>query len=450
MFYGHHFVFRHNVFVARLNLLPDFSIGIDSDTSQYTYRNTRGIQLTGNITDKFFFNSTVYENQARFHQPVRSFIADTGVVPGETRVKNFREDGSVDFELAMATVGVMPADWINVTAGFDKHFYGFGYRSMLWSDVSAPYSNLTTNLKFGPVTYNLMWAALLNYRKGNVLGFGYERKYAAVHYLTVTIKNRIEVGLFESVVWPGRDSSAQRGFDVNYLNPIIFFHAVQNHLGSPDNSAIGLNLVVKATKSLHFYGQAFLDDLDIARSNQKGFYRNKFAWQAGARAFNIANVSNLNALVEFNQASPYTYAHKLPQESYTHYAQPLGHPAGANFREGIFILTYEYKRFFTMLKNTYLQVGLDTTGTHNGQNIFRSDYDIVGFPKSYNNKLLQGLKTDVYNASLTVGFLVNPVNRMTIELNGGYRSSNNSLASRDSYFISFGLRTNLFNRYYDY
>ncbi|HZG00222.1 MAG TPA: hypothetical protein VEY71_04425, partial [Chitinophagales bacterium] len=145
LFLRDHVIFKSNPLTARINFLPDFSVGIDSDTSQYTYRNTRGIQLTGNITDKFFFNSTFYETQARFHQPVRSFVIDTGVVPGETRVKNFRDDGSVDFEMAMATIGVMPANWINVTAGFDKHFYGFGYRSMLWSDNAAPYTNLTTN-----------------------------------------------------------------------------------------------------------------------------------------------------------------------------------------------------------------------------------------------------------------------------------------------------------------
>lgn len=34
------------------------------------------------------------------------------------------------------------------------------------------------------------------------------------------------------------------------------------------------------------------------------------------------------------------------QTNYVHYSQPLAHPLGANFREGIGIVRYQHKRLF--------------------------------------------------------------------------------------------------------
>jgi hypothetical protein len=95
-------------------------------------------------------------------------------------------------------------------------------------------------------------------------------------------------------------------------------------------------------------------------------------------------------------------------------------------------------------------LGIDSNGSHNGNNIFRSDYDIAGFPKSYSNNLLQGLKTDLFNTEFKIGYLLNPVNRTSIELSITNRKETNKLLSSNTLFISFGIRTNLFNRYPDF
>ena len=42
----------------------------------------------------------------------------------------------------------------------------------------------------------------------------------ANHYLSWNVSKRFNLGLFESVLWTNTND---RGFDVNYLNPLYFF-----------------------------------------------------------------------------------------------------------------------------------------------------------------------------------------------------------------------------------
>ena len=60
-------------------------------------------------------------------------------------------------------------------------------------------------------------------------------KYMANHYLSWNVSKRLNVGLFESVIW---DNSNDRGFDVNYLNPIVFFRAIEFESGQDAGNAI--------------------------------------------------------------------------------------------------------------------------------------------------------------------------------------------------------------------
>jgi hypothetical protein len=131
--------------------------------------------------------------------------------------------------------------------------------------------------------------------------------------------------------------------------------------------------------------------------------------------------------------------------------QPLAHPLGANFREFHFSAFYEKKRWSADMLLTYAQVGKDIENSHVGNNIFISDFLIPGFPRSYDNVLLQGLKTDIFHAQFALHYLLLPVNRTTVDIIYNYHLANNVLIGEVvSNFISFGIRTNLFNNYQDF
>ncbi len=442
--------YSYKPFSIHINPLMNISLGKEINESNF-YNNVRGIQAYGFIGSKIYFHTAYYESQSTFPQYISSFVGDTGVVPGQGRVKGLVNKKSFDYGWAESMLMYKPNRFFDMAFGQNRNHIGFGYRSMLLSDNTSPYFNLRLSAHFGRIHYSVIYATLNNYQRGQVLSQGYDKKYFATHYLNFFPHKNLEVGLFETVVWPDADSAGRRGFEINYLNPIIFYHATQNYLGSPDNSLIGLNIRYKIISSLHAYAQFLLDDLDIGRSTQKGFYRNKTALQMGLKWLNAFGLNGFVWRMEMNQAQPYTYAHKIPSQSYTAMQQPLAHPLGANFREWVGSLFYENKRWSADLLITYATVGKDIEGMHEGSNIFISDYQISGFPKSYNNTLLQGIKTDIIHAGFTIHYLLLPINRTTFDLGIQHRSVSDSIASNlAANFISFGIRTNLFNTYFDF
>src|SRR4029077_1976903 len=59
-------------------------------------------------------------------------------------------------------------------------------------------------------------------------------KYAAFHHLSVNATKFLNAGVFESVIF-----HRENGFEIRYLNPIIFYRSIEQGLGSPDNTTLG-------------------------------------------------------------------------------------------------------------------------------------------------------------------------------------------------------------------
>ena len=108
-------------------------------------------------------------------------------------------------------------------------------------------------------------------------------------------------------------------------------------------------------------------------------------------------------MIEYNQVQPYTFAHKEPMQSYTHYNQALAHPLGANFKEFTSLVEFTVNKWNINLKYTSADVGLDSLNTHYGQNIFLSDFEAqIDGQYSYGNFNGQGVKTRINSFKLEV------------------------------------------------
>lgn len=177
----------------------------------------------------------------------------------------------------------------------------------------------------------------------------YLDKYSASHYLTMNIGNRISVGMFESVVWAAQDTMGQRNFDLSYLNPIIFFRPLEYSLGSPDNMTMGINAKYILGNSSAFYGQFVMGEFKFDEVfNGSKWWANKQGFQLGFKSYNFLGINKLDFLTEYNQVRPYTYSHRETITNYAHYNQELAHPLGANFRESVSKVKYQYRRFILM------------------------------------------------------------------------------------------------------
>ena len=173
----------------------------------------------------------------------------------------------------------------------------------------------------------------------------------ATHHLSIELFKNLTVGIFETIIFDRGD-----GFDLQYLNPIMFYRAIEGTIGSPDNVMIGIDLKWNFLKRFQLYSQFILDEFkfnELITDNQ-GWWANKFGFQAGLKYIDVLGIDHLDFQAEFNTIRPYMFAHRDGTTSYTHYRQSLAHPLGANFRETIFLVKYQpLKRLY--LEGKYIQ-----------------------------------------------------------------------------------------------
>lgn len=446
-----------------LNPILDLQFGkSDPSVSSYTYVNTRGIQFNGGLGKELNFTTTVYESQGRFADYFNRYaesLAPAGgnpaIIPGIGIAKGFKSD-AYDFPLAEANLAYTPSKFLNMNLGYGRNFIGDGYRSLLLGDGASPYPYFKLNTSFWKIKYTNIYTWLKDVRPDVTVDRTYATKFAASHYLSLNVTNRWNIGLFESVVWTNKNN---RGFDMSFANPIIFYRSVEFASSARSgNALLGLTSKFKLNNQIQFYGQFLLDEFSLSdmKAGEKS-WKNKFGYQLGAKYFNAFNIKNLLLQGEYNVVRPYVYAHSEAITNYGHNNQSLGHQWGGNFRELIAIARYHNGRYFADAKVTIGTRGLDfnnATDTFNyGSDIYR-DYDLDR-PFDTGVVVGQGNKTNVFIADLQAGYLINPMTNMKLYGSLIYRNftpaTETTFAVKESTtWFSIGLRCDIFNWYFDY
>ena len=445
-----------------LDPIFDFQVGKDSDADfNTTFNNTRGIYVQGGLGSKFSFSASVYESQGRFAQYVneyaeslKAFGPDPAIIPGRGIGKAFK-DGAYDYPVAEAYLSYSPAKFINVQFGHGKNFIGDGYRSLLQSDVASPSPFLKINTKFWKIKYTNTWMWLKDVRPEVTEDGAFLTKYMANHYLSWNVSKRFNLGLFESVMWT---NSNDRGFDINYLNPIIFYRAIEFETGQgAGNAIVGASGKYKVNDNVNIYSQFILDEFSLndVTGGEKS-WKNKFGYQIGVKYYNAFKVDNLLLQFEYNRVRPYTYSHNTIVLNYAHNNQSMAHLWGSNFSEAVLIGRYDYKRWFADAKLVFGVRGFDfNDGTDNfsyGGDIYRNYNDR---PFDTGIEIGQGNKTNTFHAELQSGYVINPATNLKLFAYLSYRNFNPDAETATAFknstvWFSLGLRTDLFNWYFDF
>lgn len=433
-----------------LNPVLDISLTRENTYKRNLLTFSRGIQLRGNIGERFSFFTQFNENQNEYPAYVDTAIRYSNVVPGLTRPKGIY--GKRDFAIATGTISYSLKKYFNFQFGHDKNFIGDGYRSMLLSDNSPNYPFLKITTTIWKVKYMNLFAVFQDLKvqppsNYNPEDFSFRKKYGSFHFIDFNIGKRLSIGIIEAVIWQ-HDSIRAKGFDINYINPFIFFRPVEFSMGSPDNAMMGINAKFKLSSHHILYGQFLLDDIKIDfLRDSSGYYGNKFAYQLGYKTFAPFGFKNLSLLTEINGATPYTYQHRSSITNYAHYNQALAHPLGANFIEWVAMVDYHFGRCYFRLENIIAKTGQDTGTINFGGDIFKSYYTPFKF---FGNKTLQGDLTKINNLGMTFSYFINPGYGLNIFVNMKYRKFENNKQSANDMFISFGIKTELYNSYFDF
>jgi hypothetical protein len=451
---------KHKDYWLTMDFLVDVQIGKDNSDVSYTFNNTRLLNFNGGLGGKFSFSATVYESQGRFANYVNNYISNPalnvrplfseGLVPGRGKAKGFKDD-AFDYPVAEGYLSYTPSKYMQFQFGQGKNFIGDGYRSFVLSDVSSPSTYLKMKVDFWKFQYTntWMWGTEPSLRSTSNPN-QHARKYIASHYLSINLTEKFNLGFFETAI-----SAGEQGFDAGFLNPLIFYRSVEFNRGEDaGNALVGLTAKYKWNENIALYSQLIIDEFSVGNLGDLSDWRNKFAFQLGAKYFNAFEVDNLYLQLEYNGARPYTFAHQTPILNYGNYSQPLGHAWGSNFWEAIAIARYKKDRWTGSAKIIYGKKGFDYADqtVSYGGDIYQSYNIRLG---DTNNELAQGNTATIFNVDVQGNYLLNPSNNLSLFAGLTYRSfspelNTNGFLKEDTIWLSVGIKADLFNWYLDF
>jgi hypothetical protein len=368
-----------------------------------------GVAFDGKITNKLFFSMdfTTYLSDVKTTSDSR---IDNSLIPGILWSKH-----NNDFYNAMNVnwrAAYEPSNFFLIEVGQDNHFVGDGYHSVILGNEHTPHPFAQLSTSFWKIDYSVSYHLLKDVRWPN-----FDKlypKYMTTHAVNLRLHKTLHLYAYESVIWKAEDSLTNRGYDLSYLNPIIFFRPVEFNLGSPspDNVLMGAGFRWQPTAWVKIYGQGLIDEFYLKElKSGDGWWANKFAFQGGFSAQEQFGQHQLNMLAELSSARPFTYSHIQSMQNYGTKAYPLAHPLGANFRELLIVGTWSYKRIEALARLSHASVGVGDTDTNYGQNIYRSYTDRTS---EYGHETLQGNLQKAVSGDFTVRYLVNTSINLTI------------------------------------
>jgi len=416
-------------FKLRIDPILNLEVGKDfSDTlARRLYNNTRGIIASGNIGNKFYFETMFAENQSLFPNYISNNANLTTVIPGQGRWKAFKTNG-YDYAFSSGFFSYQALKNLNIQVGHGKQKIGNGYRSLLLSDnaFNYPYARITQQWFKGRVQYNNIYTVLMNLVSASAIQTPFterlfQKKAASFQYLSINASKFLNVGFFQGLIWKAGDAKNNQHLSWEYFNPIIFTNVSRFGLNNKNNILIGSDLKIKFTNKLNIYAQIMIDDL--TNSNTLG---NRWGYQFGINYFDVFGIKNLFFQAESNFVTEASYSNSSgasSNQSYSHYNQNLAFTPNYG-QELVFITDYKLKRFFANVKYNYQAVPLN------------NDYYYT---------------TSILNAK--IGYLINPSYNLNVMCGLNYRVQNfnnfNNLNNQTSY-VFIGLKTNLYNAYYDF
>lgn len=389
--------------------------------------NTRGFIASGSIGKDFYFETMFSENQSQFPYYISKYNNQTKIVPGQGRYKVFKTTG-YDYAFSSGFISYQPFKKLNIQLGHGKQKIGNGYRSILLSDnaFNYPYLRVTSEWFKGKLQYTNIYAVLMNLTTGGAPTPKnteplFQKKAVSFQYLSYNVNKRINIGLFQGMIWNAADSMNRQHLDWQYFNPIIFSNIGFYGLNNKNNIMIGATANVKVSNTISVYGQLMGDDLSNTYS-----IGNAFGYQIGAKYFDAFNIKNLMLQMEYNDVKEGSYNSPFGtygNQSYSHYNQNLAYTPGYG-QELILLGDYKFRRAFL---NTKL----------NMQWLTFKKYAL------YNNTI----------SKIQLGYTINTAYNFSVSLGYNYRyqdflgfkSSNNKTT-----FYTLSIKSNLYNTYYDF
>jgi hypothetical protein len=275
-------------------------------------------------------------------------------------------------------------------------------------------------------------------------------------YLDWNLNQRLQVGVFQAVVWPSQDSLGYGGWSWAFAQPLLFLIPAQFHTGSYGNSLMGANIGYRLGSKSQIYSQLAVDEMYMREFLRlSNYWANKYAFQIGAKGWNPWGIQGLRWLSEINIVRPFMYSHWSTATNYGHQQSALAHPLGANFREVIAHAHYFKGPWQISSRNSMAVQGKGSRDTLNRGDLINQNY-YGGLLPGGSYPIGSGTSVRLIQSEWQIAYMLYPPTRLMVDLTVLYRRrwTQESWASerygQQSLWINLGLRTALQNLYRDF
>lgn len=402
--------------------------------SNYSLSTGAGIGFTTNISKRFYARGMITGNYFYQNSTNNSLSSIQPTV--------FLKNGNANEHAALQPrirLSYTPFSFLNIQAGIDNHFIGQGNRSMLLGDYGSPYPFVELRTHF----WKLELLNVYQFFKENEFA-SLQRKFASTHFLNFKATDRFQIGLFESVVFAPKDTLLNRGYDVTYLNPLLFYRPSEYSMGSQDRLLIGLNTSYQFNFAT-IYGQLAIDDFVLKELvNRTRWWANKYSGQIGIKGIKKTRNLRIQWLAEINFARPFTYSHLNVTTNYGNQGTPLAHPIGSNFAEVYAEIGIHFDSKLSLIGRFFFaqQGGTDGNDTLSFGNDVYQPY--TKRPFEYGYKIGGNGKINRLHFSAEIRYTLIEKIALDVFIRPGIEFSS-STNNQTQGFVFGGIRTNLWN-----
>jgi hypothetical protein len=202
---------------------------------------------------------------------------------------------------------------------------------LLLSDYAVPFDMLMLQYPGKRVRATFIAGSLMTDEVDSALSYqtpagyreNYKKKYLAAHRLEFLPWRNLTIGLSESAIY------GERGFDLGYLIPVMFYWSEQHYLGDRDNMLMSIDITYYPKRRYQLYLSLLIDDLSIGKLGDN-YWGNKWAVQVGAVNTDPLGLDGLSVGIEYVRIEPYVYTHFYRINSFSQHDQFLGYPMQPN------------------------------------------------------------------------------------------------------------------------
>jgi hypothetical protein len=269
-------------------------------------RTLGGVRLRGNLSGKLGIFVEATNTLERGDEDVEEdFRPETGAPVTVSGSSAFKDQALAAF--------FFRASWAQFEIGRDQ---------MAWG--SSPMTQLGLRRRQAPVDLirlQITWRRFqFSYVHANLRAA--LRRYFAGHRLDVRLGRQNRVGIYEGVIYGGRDIEWQ------YLNPLMPYHIAEHQLGDRDNNVLGIDFSFPV-RHMKFYGEIFIDDLSLEFPIGT-YWGNKLAYLFGAFLTRPLGWRDVDLRLEYTRVDPFVYTHDDSANVYAHSGESLASTLGPN------------------------------------------------------------------------------------------------------------------------